>query len=471
MKKAFFATLLLLLPLVAFGAKKGYKITFVVDGSTDSAVYMGFYLAQHRYICDTAYNNGKGKFVFEGKEELRPGLYYLTNNSDRFVEFVVYNEPQRYTLSTSNDSWTLGMSVKGSKENEVFFNFHRAEDMLYKEMEEAHRTADSTEFVTVLRPLYVKKLDSLRMEVINGHPEYMLSRMMLSTKEVSVPRQHPDGTAMSDRDRYDWYMSHYFDNMPLDDPFFLRTPKEVFYQHVMDYVDKYMKGMPPDLICPLMDSLIDRSEAAPETYRWLILNMTNHFLQSHIMVYDEVYVHLVQRYFATGKVKDLAPSIIDEQVERANKWERILVGKVAPELVLFDTLQRAASLHRMPGDYTLLLFWSPTCGHCREIIPAVYKVYEQYADSLDISAFAILTEPDDHTVTKWKEFLREHAIKHPRWVNLNGGEANVDWREVYDITTTPQIFLINNKDHKIMAKKLSAAILENILKALMVQNE
>ena len=52
-------------------------------------------------------------------------------------------------------------------------------------------------------------------------------------------------------------------------------------------------------------------------------------------------------------------------------------------------------------------------------------------------------------------------------MNLNGGEANVDWREVYDIQTTPQIFLIDNKDHKILAKKLSAELLETIFKAMM----
>ena len=53
----------------------------------------------------------------------------------------------------------------------------------------------------------------------------------------------------------------------------------------------------------------------------------------------------------------------------------------------------------------------------------------------------------------------------------NGGEANVDWREVYDITTTPQIFLIDNKDHKFLAKKLNADILETILQALIKDNK
>ncbi|MBO4586368.1 MAG: DUF5106 domain-containing protein [Bacteroidales bacterium] len=467
MKKSLITTLLLLFSLGAFAAKEGYKITFVAKGNTDSVLYMGYYYAQYKFFCDTAVNNGKGKFVFEDKKDLAPGLYYITNNKDRFIEFVVYREKQFYTLSTDNDNWRLGMTAKGSQENEVYFNFNRANDVFYQEIETAKKTMDSAEFQLVYFPAQRLKLDSMRLDFINRYPDYMFARMMLSTKDSDVPRYHPDGTAMSDRERFEWLMVHFFDNMPLDDEFIIRTPKEVFYNRVMEYVEKRMKNMPPDMICPLLDSLIDRAEPAPSVYRWLILNLTNYFLQSHVMVYDEVYCHLVLRYLATGKVQGLTPSVVDEQIERATKWERLLVGKVAPELILFDTARRAASLHHMPGRYTLLLFWSPTCGHCRDIIPAVYKVYEKYADSLDVSAFAILTEPDDQTVVKWKKFLADHQMTDPRWVNLSGGEANVDWREVYDVTTTPQIYLIDNHDHKFVAKKLSADILETIFKALL----
>lgn len=456
-----------LLPTIAFAAKSNYKITFIAKDNTDSVLYMGYYLAQYRFICDTAVNNGKGKFVFERDRELDPGLYFITNNDNRFAEFIVYREKQNFTLSTDNDNWKLGLTAKGSKENEIFFNFNRANEVFYQEFEVAKKSMDSVEFNTVFIPAQRLRLDTLRMDYINQYPDCMLSRLMLSTKDVDVPSEHPDGTPMTDRERYEWMLAHFFDNMALDDDFILRTPKTVFYDRVMEYLEKRMDRLPPEMICPLLDSLIDRAEPAPQVFRWLILNITNYYLQSRIMVYDEVYVHLVQRYFATGKVTGLEPSVIDEQVERATKWERLLVGRVSPELILFDTLHHAHSLHHMPGNYTLLLFWSPTCGHCRDIIPAVYKVYEKYADSLNVSAFAILTEPDEQTVVKWQKFLLDHNMTDPRWVNLNGGEANVDWREVYDVTTTPQIFLIDNKDKKFVAKKLSADILENILRSLM----
>ena len=456
---------LMLLPLAAT-AKPTYKITLQVDGCKDSMLLMCFYYAQSERIADTAFNNGKGQFVFEGNDELKPGLYFITNNTNRYVEFVIYNEKPFFQFHTDDRGWTMNMKVKGSRQNEIFYKYQRGSETLYKEIEEAKGTMDSTALAEFTHKQHLR-VDSLKLAIMKEHPDAMISKMMKSVWNIDgeVPVRHPDGTEMTQRERYDWFMLHYFDYIPLDEDFIVRTPKPVFYKHVMDYVEKYMRGGSPEVICPLLDSMIDRSEAAPEVFKWLVFTLTNHYLQSNVMVYDEVYVHLVQRYFATGKAGFfLDPSTIDEQVERATKWERLLVGREAPELILFDTNHYAYSLHRMKGDYTLLLFWSPTCGHCRDIIPAVYKVFEEYADSLNLTAFAILSEPDEVTVGKWKKFINDHNMHSSRWIHLNGAEANVDWREVYDITTTPQIYMIDNKDHTFIAKKLNANILRDICK-------
>lgn len=458
----------LLLPLAALGAKEGYKITFQANGNQDTMMLLCYYHANARYVTDTAYNNGKGRYVFEDKKKvLKPGLYYISNSRDRQLDLVIYNNETRFTLTVDNQNWGRTAEAKGSKENELFYSFNHMSDVLYQEMEEAQAELDSATFYGEYVPTKTKQIDSMRMAFIEQHPKAMISRMMLATKDVAIPTHHADGTKMDMRERHEWLLSHYFDNVPLDDDFIIRTPQSVFYDRVMEYVDVYMNKMPPSMICPRLDTLIDRAEPAPEVFRWLVHTMTEKFLQSKIMVYDEVYVHLVKRYYETGKAFWMSPSGIDKEVERATKWERLLVGKVSPELILFDTLRRAHSLHHMPGQYTLLLFWSPTCGHCRDIIPAVYKVYEQYADTLQMSAFSILSEPDEHTTDKWKKFLTEHGIDHPQWVNLGGGEANVDWREVYDVQTTPQIYLIENKGNTIIAKKLGAEILEMMCEDLM----
>ena len=471
MKHLYALLLALLLPLASHAAKEGYRISFTVEGSPDTMMLMCYYHINGLWAYDTAWNNGKGEYRFEKKRTPSPGLYYFSNQKGKRLDFVIYAGQTRFSLRTKEEDWKGHVSVKGSSENELFFQFQHMNETLYREMDEAQLEMDSATFRDTFFPRQIKRIDSARMAFIETYPQAMVSRMMLATKDPAIPRLHPDGTRMSDRERFDWMMAHYFDNVPLDDDFIVRTPENVFYRRVMDYVDVHMRGMPPEMICPLLDSVIDRSEPAPEVFKWLVHTLAEKFLQSKVMVYEEVYVHLVKRYYETGKAFWMSPTGIDKEVERATKWERLLVGRVAPELILFDTLHRAASLHHMPGKYTLLLFWSPTCGHCRDIIPAVYKVYEQYADSLQLSAFSILTEPDEVTDGKWKKFLNDHHMHHRRWVGLLGGEANVDWREVYDVQSTPQIYLIDNKDNTILAKKLGAELLERLCQDLMKTQE
>ena len=63
---------------------------------------------------------------------------------------------------------------------------------------------------------------------------------------------------------------------------------------------------------------------------------------------------------------------------------------------------------------------------------------------------------------KWKKYIKDKGLN---WDNYNGGEANVDWHEVYDIISTPVIYLLD-KDKKIVGKKLDADILKKLFEIL-----
>ena len=61
-----------------------------------------------------------------------------------------------------------------------------------------------------------------------------------------------------------------------------------------------------------------------------------------------------------------------------------------------------------------------------------------------------------------KKYIKEKGLD---WDNYNGGEANVDWHEVYDIISTPVIYLLD-QDKKIVGKKLNAVVLEKLFDVL-----
>lgn len=466
--------LLLLAVLLAVPAqarkKTKYEITLTIKNGRDSVMYMGHYFAKGNMVVDTAFVDKKGRFVFSGTTDTLPyGLYFFANPQGTYVEFVVYREKPFFAFETDEKDWTSNMKVKGSRQNEFFYQFHVIDGQYSKDLNQHNYTMDSASFAEY-KYRKLLQLDSVKMSLINQHPEMFLSKMMLCSKEVDPPVVSSNGDTLTYDQRFDYYLEHYFDNMMLDDNSLVRTPKAVFYDRVMSFFDKKLKYAPPQTIISYMDPMLDRSKVAPEVFRYLLLTLMEKYLQSNVMVYDEIYVHLVKKYYASDDNFWSSPSNIDKELLRANKWERLLVGREAPELILYDTLHIPHSLHALPHKWKLLVFWSPNCGHCQHAIPAVYKVFMQYQAQYDIGAFTILSDPDDKTRAEWKKFMAEKGMTSPVWLSLDGGEANVDWHDVYDITTTPQIYLID-ENNIIQAKKLGENSIENVIKAICGQPE
>lgn len=445
---------------------KGYKLVLTIEGNTDSVMYMGNYYAGGTYASDTARRDSKGRFVFERKDRrVFPGLYFFLNPAGRHVDFVIYHETPEFTFSTKDDDWTGNMKVKGSKENEIFFRFHHITAEIYASIDSAEAKKSDDEAFKEYRKEMMIMLDQRKTKLIEDNPNSFISLMMNATRDPEVPRVNENGDTLTRRQGMEYYMEHYFDHMRLDDDALVRTPEYVFKRRILDYLDRNLKGADAETLCHYIDNMMERARPSKEVFRWLVHTVTEKYLQSNVMSYDAVYVHMVKKYYASDENYWSSPSSIEMNMRRAEKWERLLLGKTAIDLVLKDDMGMIHQLHAQQHKYTLLIFWSPTCGHCKTIIPALYEKFLTYKDRCDIGAFAILSEPDDTTVEKWRDFVKEHKMTDEDWINLNGGEANIDWHDVYDIETTPQIYLLD-KDKVFLAKKLNADTFEYVIKAL-----
>lgn len=463
-------SLLLCMSAGALLAKSdGYHIVLTIRNCPDTVMYMGHYYAEGSYVIDTACRDKKGRFVFSSDSRiLLPGLYFFSVTANRWMDFVVYHEKPYFTFTTDEADWVANMQVKGSKENEFFFNYKRGSNQIYADYESRMYQTDSVERRR-LESEMMKKQREWKNQVIRDNPERMISLLMQATKDTrpAVPLVSSHGDTLSQRQRYEYFMLHYFDSMPLHDDMLVRTPKKVFYQRVMDYFDVYLKGASPEEIIVYADSLIERSRPSKENFKWLVHTIKEKYVHSNITAYEAVVVHMIRRYYSSGEAYWCAASTVDEMTALADKWDRLLMGRTAPELILFDTLRVPHSLHHLPNRYKLLVFWSPTCGHCKSMIPAIYNSYRKLSENYDIGTFAILSEPDDATRPLWHKFIADH---HLDWLNLDGGEANIDWHEVYNVITTPQVYLLD-QNNKILAKRFNAETFEKIVKAMCEKKE
>lgn len=442
--------------------KKGYKFTVEINNASDSVIYLGQYYNKNQYAIDTAFINKKGQFIFEKKDkELKPGLYFITNNKSKLAEFTINKEPLNYKFYTDDANWTLHMEIKGSKDNEKFMDYQQIRRDMNMAMEEARQKYSDEEFKSYRRE-QGRKLDSINKAFVAQDPNHILSIIMSATKEIDVPVVDSLGDSLSQREQYEYYATHYFDNMALDNEAILRTPAYVFYERVERYFDQVVNGATPETICKYADMLLEKARPAKDVFKYLVLYIAEKYLQTNIMSYDAIYVHMIEKYYMTGDAFWASPSDIDFETKRAMTWKKLLIGEKAPELILKNQEGEWHSFYEVPNKYTLLIFWAPSCGHCATIIPALYNFYKEYKDVYDIGAYAINTDIGPEEVEKWKKYVQDKGLD---WDNYNGGEANVDWHEVYDIISTPVIYLLD-QDKKIIGKKLDADILKKLFAIL-----
>lgn len=455
------AAMVLIAGTVNAAPKKGYKITVQIKNTKDTVLYMGYYYGKYTPAMDTARINKKGQFVFESTtKEALPGVYFFSNPQGRYAEFIINLDKPNFTLKTDEVNWISNMQVTGSPENKAFYDYQRITQNYYNIIDSITKnTPDKNESKAKVYPLRVQ-LDSIKEGLVNNHPEFLFCRMLKATKEVEVPVTDEKGDTLTKAQRADYYGEHYFDGMSLDCDAMVRTPAAVFYSRVDRFFDGYLGHATPEVICEFADKVIDKARPSKEVFKFLVNHLAEKYLRSNVMTHDAVYVHMIEKYYATGEAFWASPSDIDSEVERATKWKKLLVGNTAPDFgVLYN--DQWHFLNEMKNKYTLLVFWSPTCGHCATIIPALHDFTEKYSKKYDIGTLAINTEI--HEVEKWKEFIKDKKLYD--WNNYNGGVANVDWKDLYDIISTPVVYLLD-KDHKILAKKVDAKMLVEIFKIL-----
>ena len=167
---------------------------------------------------------------------------------------------------------------------------------------------------------------------------------------------------------------------------------------------------------------------------------------------------------------------LKEICDRATTLNRLKLFGPAPDLILQDTSEtKWVDITKLPNEYKVLVFWDPGCGHCKKEIPKLKKLYDEIKSrKMDIEIIGVNTELENKA---WKKYIRENKLD---WINISDNpEVNgnprkyimeqrkttlnsLNFRDIYDIFSTPQIFLLDS-ENKIIAKKIGVFNLVDIL--------
>jgi thiol-disulfide isomerase/thioredoxin len=117
------------------------------------------------------------------------------------------------------------------------------------------------------------------------------------------------------------------------------------------------------------------------------------------------------------------------------------------------------SLLAQKSKYTILYFWEPDCSHCKEETPKFSKAYdekklkEKGVNVISVYLHRNINEWEKYSkhIETWFDFVLNNGMM--KWQNVWDPFANSQYREKYDISSSPVLYLLD-KDNKIIAKRI-----------------
>ena len=474
MKKLHHSGLLIIALLATVSSiAQGYEIRVVLKPFVNQWVYLGHYSGKQYPILDSVKLDGNSSGVFRGKTPLGGGIYLLAYpQKNRFVEFLV-DKQQRFSVSadTLRPDQTR---FTGSPDNDRFIAYQSVMNRLGKTLDSIRTrmragvsAADSIK-LTSIQTRTSAEVSLYRKGVIAKDPNSLLSVLFHLMEEPKVPpaEQQPGGRYDS-AFAYRYFKDHYWDGVNFWDDRVSRTPAALFE----DRVDKYFNT----LVYPAADSVrmeIDRMLAfaspSKEMTRILLVKFATRYLNMKYMWEDAVFVHLYEKYFANKEYDWLTPSGKKLITDRAYSLMANIMGNQAENIILPDSLDRPTSLYADITPYTVVVFWDPTCGHCKETLPVLDSMYQAKWKNQGVQMYAVAKETDG-TRQDWLTFVRAHGLRG--WTNVYYSktedrkriDANIPgYTQLYDAQVVPAIYLLD-KDKRIVAKKLTWQQIDDIL--------
>lgn len=462
----------ILLATTAF-AQTGYEIKVTFQPFKNQYIYLGHYYGKQYPIIDSARLDANGTAIFKGTKPLPGGIYLVGYpNKAGFFEILV-DKQQHFAVIADTATIRTKITFENSPDNTQFNSYQqfmagrgREINALRAQLAQAKNAADTTRINKQLKSVD-SAIHAYREDIIKKDPSNILSTLLVAMREPEIPAQWRNPKNKQDSlSAYRYFKDHFWDGVNFWDG---RLAYTTFFD---EKVDKYYNDlvMPnPDSVKKEIDNMMSYAVINAEMTKLLLLKFVNRYLNQKYMWEDAVFVHLFEKYFSQKTYPWLTEAGRKTITDRAYSLMANIMGTPAAEIELPDSTGTVKKLYSQAAPYTVVAFWDPTCGHCREVLPRLDSMYRAKWKASGLKMYTVARETDG-TKNDWLKFIREHKIGD--WTNVYYSKAEEKSRidagipgysQLYDVQTFPTLYLLD-KDKRIVAKKLSWEQIDEVLK-------
>lgn len=471
------ATILLIVITTPLFAQEGYEIKVTFKPFKNQYIYLGHYFGKQYPIVDSALLDANGVAVFKGNKKLPGGIYLVGYpNKSGFFEILV-DKQQHFSIIADTATLRKDLKFINSPDNTNFTSYQQYMAARGKEIQQARQrlAAATSKQDSAIINKELGKIDSTvrryRADLVASNPSTLLSSLLVAMREPEIPAQWRKPKNHADSlNAYYYYKNHYWDGVNFWDG---RLAYTTFFE---DKIDKYINELMipnADSVIKEIDYMLGYASVNEEMTRFLLLKFLNRYINQKFMWEDAVFVHLFEKYFSQKNYSWLTETGRKTITDRAYSLMANIMGTPASDIQLPDTSGKVQSLYAdSVAPYTVLAFWDPTCGHCKEVIPKLDSMYEANWKKIGMKMFSVAKETDG-TKADWLKFIGEHHLQD--WTNVYYTKAEEKLRtdagipgysQLFDIQSFPTLYLLD-KNKRIIAKKLSWQQIDEVLQLKM----
>lgn len=457
---------------LAAPAQNNYEIKVTFKPFKNQYIYLGHYFGKTYPIIDSAKLDANSQAVFKGNKKLPGGIYLVGYpNKAGFFEILV-DKQQQFTIKADTATLSKGAQFENSPDNNLFINYQQFMAVKGKRISElqaqlktAGNKADSTRITDELAK-EDKAITTNREEIIKKNPSSLLSTLLITMREPELtgalknPANKEDSLAA-----YNYYKGHYWDGVNFWDGRLAYTP---FFE---EKIDKYFNQLVvpnPDSVIKEIDWMLGYASINEEMNKFLLIKFVNRYLNQKYMWEDAVFVHLFEKYFSQKTYSWLNEAGKKTITDRAYSLMANILGTPASDIELPNQEGTPVSLYALQASYTIVAFWDPTCGHCKEVLPKLDSFYQAKWKADGLKLYAVAKETDG-TKKDWLGFIADNKLQE--WSHVyyskEADKARTDngipgYSQLYDVQSFPTLYLLD-KDKRIIAKKLTYQQLDEIV--------
>jgi thiol-disulfide isomerase/thioredoxin len=456
MRRSTLAIAFTLFTITSMGqVKTGFNIGISVPDIRDSSVYLAYHFGNKQYIRDTITLDNKGNGVFSGKESLPQGIYLVVLPGKKYFE-VLISENQKFTLSCNYKDYFNSLKFSNSPENTKFVDYEKKWSLMQekasnlgKRIKDNRGNSDSLRILKADQDIQSQIMKSYLKSVVAENGNNLLSVLVKSIIPIDVP-EFTIPSAYSNADSVKWVMNynynkdHFFDNIDFSDERLLRTP---IFQARLDEFFTNVLIQSADSINRQVDKLLLKCQGDYKMYQFVAVYLFNHFRESEIMGHDAVMVKIADEIYLSGKADWVSKQFVDDLRKQVELLRHNLIGMKAENLVMDSYKGTYVALYDIEKEFTILYFWEPNCGHCKEATPKLKNYYDK-AKNEGVEVFTVCTTTDKDA---WSKYIEENELN---WINGWDPERLTHFDYFYNVQSTPTIYILD-RNKKIIAKRLS----------------